>query len=202
MKKTKLLFGSTLCLGLLVGLATPAHAATNVTIEIEETDLNDNIGYVEDKDGDGIPDEDMSEFSITVPAVLPIIFNADGTNVLPTQWMVTNNSSIAKISITKIELDAKGSGWKLLPESQSISDLSADTKAMKFYLGKSASDLEIVTPDAQDGTTGELVWANGHFSIPAEAAKKVFFNVERGAFSKAIPEANAFEMLLTFEFNK
>lgn len=202
MKKTQLLLGSTLCLGLMAGLTVPTNAATDVTIEIQETDLNNNIGYVEDKDGDGIPDEDMSEFSVTVPAVLPIIFNSDGTNTLPTNWKVTNHSSIANISITKVELDAKDSGWKLLLKEQEIDELSADTKAMKFYMGKSSSDLALVTPDNENGSTGSRTWENGSFTIPTDSEKNVSFNVERGAFTSSESAASAFEMLLTFEFNK
>ena len=202
MKKTQLLLGSTLCLGLMAGLAVPTNAATDVTIEIQETDLNNNIGYVEDKDGDGIPDADMSEFSVTVPAVLPIIFNSDGTNTLPTNWQIENHSSIANISLTKVEFDAKDSGWKLLPKTQEIDELSADTKAMKFYMGKSSSDLALVTPTNEEGTVGSRTWENGSFTIPVETAKNVSFNVERGAFTSSESAARAFEMLLTFEFNK
>lgn len=202
MKKTKLLLGSTLCLGLMAGLAVPTNAATDVTIEIEETDLNNNIGYVEDKDGDGLPDEDMSEFSVTVPAVLPIIFNSDGTNTLPTNWKVTNNSSIANISLVKVELDAKDSGWELLPESQEISSLAADTNAMKFYMGKSSNNLALITPNEDNASLGSYTWDNGVFTIPVETEKNVSFNVERGAFTSSQSASSAFEMLLTFEFNK
>lgn len=202
MKKTQLLLGSTLCLGLMAGLAVPTNAATDVTIDIQETDLNNNIGYVEDKDGDGIPDADMSEFSVTVPAVLPIIFNSDGTNTLPTKWQINNRSSIANISLTKVELDAKDSGWKLLPESQEISNLSADTKAMKFYMGKSSNSLALVTPTNEEGSMGSRTWENGSFTIPTNSEKNVSFNIERGAFTSSESAARAFEMLLTFEFNK
>lgn len=202
MKKTQFLLGSTLCLGLIAGLTVPTNAATDVTIEIQETDLNNNVGYVEDKDGDGIPDADMSEFSVTVPAVLPIIFNADGTNTLPTNWQIENRSSIANISLVKVELDAKDSGWKLLPESQEISNLSADTKAMKFYMGKSSNSLALVSPVEGNNSLGSYEWENGSFTIPVESGKNVSFNVERGAFTTSESASTAFEMLLTFEFNK
>ena len=202
MKKTQLLLGSTLCLGLMAGLAVPTNAATDVTIEIQETDLNNNIGYVEDKDGDGIPDADMSEFSVTVPAVLPIIFNADGTNTLPTNWKIENRSSIANISLVKVELDAKESGWKLLPKAQEISNLAADTKAMKFYMGKSSNNLALVAPNEENDSLGSYEWENGVFTIPVETVKNVSFKVERGAFTSSQSAASAFEMLLTFEFNK
>lgn len=202
MKKTKLLLGSTLCLGLMAGLTVPTNAATDVTIEIQETDLNNDIGYVEDKDGDGIPDADMSEFSVTVPAALPIIFNSDGTNTLPTNWQIENRSSIANISLTKVELDAKDSGWKLLPKSQEISNLAADTKAMKFYMGKSSNSLALVTPNEENNSLGSYEWENGSFTIPTESGKNVSFKVERGAFTSSESAASAFEMLLTFEFNK
>ena len=83
--------------------------------------------------------------------------------------------------LTKVELDAKESGWKLLPESQEISNLAADTKAMKFYMGKSSNSLALVTPNEEDTSLGSYTWENGSFTIPTESVKNVSFKVERGA---------------------
>lgn len=200
MKKTQILLGSTLCLGLMTGLSVPVNATTEVTIEVEETDLNNNIGYVEDKNGDGIPDADMSEFSVTVPAVLPIVFNSDGTNLLPTEWKITNHSSISNISVAKLELNANDSGWTLLPASKNISDLPADSQSIKFYMGKSKDELILARPVVDEGTIGSCNWENGTFVIPANSSANAYFNVERGAYTTTHSEIHAFDMLLTFEF--
>lgn len=180
--------------------ATDNNGDTDVMIEVQKTDLD--AGYVEDGDGDGIPDAGEDEFAVTVPSVLPIVFNADETNTLPENWTVRNHSTIAGVSIVKVEMNANGSGWQLLPADDSYKTLAADTKAMEFHMGK-AGELKLVEPTGGVAAdTGAQTWDNGDIAIASGASQVISFDVNRGAFTEDTPSAKAFDMVLTFEFNK
>ena len=67
----------------IMGAAIPVNAAsTDVNIEVKATAM-DNV-------------------SVTVPTVLPIVFNEDGTNTLPSNWTIENISSIAGIHLRNV----------------------------------------------------------------------------------------------------
>lgn len=69
----------------IMGAAIPVNAAsTDVNIEVKETTM-DNV-------------------SVTVPTTVPIVFNEDGTNTLPSNWTIENISSIAGIHLSTIGL--------------------------------------------------------------------------------------------------
>jgi hypothetical protein len=159
----------------------PACAATSdVDIEIKATDMN---------------------VSVTVPSTLPIVFNADGTNTLPTNWSIQNKSAIAGIHLTRIDMDAGATGWKLLAASEDVKTLSADTKSIQFSAGKSGA-LKLVAPTGGAASkTGSVTFANTDISIPSGKTQVLSFQVVRGAFTQTEASAKAFDMVLTFAFN-
>lgn len=182
MKKMKVLMAALLSVTVVLGAVVPANAAsTDVEIKVEATD--------------------MDKVSVTVPSTLPIIFNADGTNTLPSNWTIENNSTFAGIHVSQITLDAEGSGWKLLGELERVADLTADTKAMKLSIGSGTVMEYVQTSSGTASETGSATYGDTDISIGAGESTTLTFDVERGAFTTTEPSAKAFEMVLTFEFN-
>lgn len=182
MKKVKVLLAALLSVTVILGTAVPTYAASSdVKIEVKETTM-DNV-------------------SVTVPTTIPIVFNADGSNTLPTNWTIENVSTIAGIHLAKIDMDAGSSGWKLLADSQNVKNLSKDTKSIKFSVGKSGA-LKLVAPTSgTESTSGSVTFGNTEIEIPSGETQVLSFGVERGAFTKSEASAKAFDMVLTFNFN-
>ncbi|MBQ2923884.1 MAG: hypothetical protein IJE60_12485 [Tyzzerella sp.] len=182
MKQVKVLLAALLSVTVILGTAVPTYAASSdVKIEVKETTM-DNV-------------------SVTVPTTIPIVFNADGSNTLPTNWTIENVSTIAGIHLAKIDMDAGSSGWKLLEDSQNVKNLSKDTKSIKFSVGKSGA-LKLVAPTSgTESTSGSVTFGNTEIEIPSGETQVLSFGVERGAFTKSEASAKAFDMVLTFNFN-
>lgn len=180
MKRMKVLLAALLSITVVMGAAVPAYAASSeVNIEVKETDMN---------------------VSVTVPSTLPIVFNTDGTNTLPTNWTIENKSVIAGIHLSQVAMDAKETGWKLLADSIETQTLSADTKAIKFSVG-TAGALKMLVADGETSKTGTVNFDDSEIVIPSGETKVLSFDVERGAFTKTEASAKAFDMVLTFNFN-
>lgn len=141
--------------------------------------------------------------NVTMPTDLPIVFNEDGTNTYPTHFNIANNSSLGGIHLASAYLDADGSGWKLLGESADTTKLSKNTKKVKFYVNG-----KIITPatvgdssNPKQDEIGTAIFEEGDFNIEASKNKDLTFKVDRGAFTEASSNANAYKMRLNFEFN-
>ena len=182
MKKTNVIIAAALSMVVLFGAAIPAKAAsTEVTIEVKET-IMDNV-------------------SVTVPTNLPIIFNEDGTNTLPTNWSIENISTIAGIHLAQIEMDGSGTGWKLLAESEDTKTMPVDSKAIQFSVGKEGALKMVVPNTGSENSQGAVTFLADEISIPSGETQVLSFEVERGAFTKSTASSKAFDMVLTFEFN-
>lgn len=182
MKKLNLLLGALLSFTIIFGAAVTANAAsTEVYIEIKETAM-DNV-------------------SVTVPSTLPIIFNEDGTNTLPTNWSIENKSPIAGIHLSKIDMDAGESNWKLLADSQDTKSLAADTKSIRFSVGKGASLKTVVPTNGTEDSKGSVTFGASEIAIASGEKQILSFGVKRGAFTTSQASAKAFDMILTFDFN-
>ena len=182
MKKAKVLLAALLSVTVVLGATVPTHAASSdVNIEVKATTM-DNV-------------------SVTVPTSIPIVFNSDGTNTLPTNWTIENLSAIAGIHLSQIDMNAGSSGWKLLAETQNVKTLSKDTKSIKFSVGKAGS-LKLVAPTSgNENASGSVSFGDAEISIPSGETQVLSFDVERGAFTEAHASAKAFDMVLTFKFN-
>ena len=173
MNKFKLLSVSSL---VLLGTIVPASASTTVKIETKATQMN-----------------------VTVPSTIEFIFNEDGTNTVPTNFDITNNSQIARVSLVKADLSAQTSQWRLLPESANTKLLPVDSKDIQFYLGLQGQE-KLANPGTDVNSDGQTVWENGEISIDPEKTQNIAFKVNRGAFNTAQSSAKAFDMTLTFAF--
>lgn len=181
MKKSNILIAALLSLTVLCGATVPANAASaDVYIAIEETAM------------DGV--------SVTVPSKLPIVFKADGSNTLPTNWEIENISTLAGIRLSRIDMNATGAGWKLLPESAVISNMAAGTKSIRFFAGKEGALKLVVPKDNQENATGTIAFDENEIVIPSGGKQLLTFDVERGAFKEDAVSAEAFDMILTFGF--
>lgn len=183
MNKTKVLLAALLSATVVLGGVIPAQAAqtAEVTIDVKATT--------------------MDRTSVTVPGTLPVVFNEDGTNLLPSDWKIENVSTIAGIHLAKVEMDSKESGWKLLSDSADTKTLPVDTKSIQFYMGK-AGELKLIAPTSgTESTTGSFEFEAEDISIPSGETQVISFNINRGAFKTAKAAAKAFDMVLTFEFN-
>lgn len=182
MKKAKVLMAALLSVTVVLGATVPTFAAsTDVNIEVQATDM-DNV-------------------SVTVPTTLPIVFNADGTNTLPSNWTIENKSTIAGIHLSGISMDAQDTDWKLLADSENVTTLAADTKSIKFSVGK-AGALKLVVPNSgTENSAGSVSFDDTEISIPAGETQVLSFDVQRGAFTVTEASAKAFNMVLAFNFN-
>lgn len=166
----------------IMGATIPVNAASaDVNIEVKATTM-DNV-------------------SVTVPTTLPVVFNEDGSNTLPTNWAIENISSIAGIHLSAVDMDANSSGWKLLADTQDTKALKADTKSIKFSVGKQGS-LKLVAPTSgTESATGTVSFDDNEITIASGQTQVLSFDVQRGAFTQDIASAKAFDMVLTFNFN-
>ncbi len=182
MKKAKMILAAILSVTIILGGTIPSYAAsTDVTIEVEATA--------------------MDRVSVTVPTTLPILFNEDGSNTLPTNWTIENRSAIAGIHLASVSMDAKTTGWKLMGSSGDTRVLKADTKTIQFSVGKSGA-LKMITPTSgSESATGMVEFDDADIVIPSGQTQVLSFTVSRGAFTKASAAAKAFDMVLTFAFN-
>ena len=138
---------------------------------------------------------------VTVPGSTAIVFNADGTNATPTNFVISNQSKIAGINLSSVELDAGLSGWNLVDDSTDLKVQAVDTKNIRLKVGKLGQE-QLVSPSAGSvSSSGTAQLGKALFSIPAKSQEKMNFVVERGAFGQSEAEAKAFDMTLNFEFN-
>ena len=178
MKLRNLILSGVLSIGILSSMGVNAFAAgTAVNIETKATTVN-----------------------MSVPSTMAVVFNEDGTNTLPTNFTVTNNSKIAGVSLTKIDVNAGSSGWSFCDASTDMKVKPAGTKDIKFTAGKEGVT-KLVTPTTAKDTKASATFASGQISIPASGSQVLKFEMERTAFKEAISSSKAFDMTLTFDFN-
>lgn len=169
-----------LTLVVVIGAAVPVNAASaEILIQINATNMNT---------------------SVTVPTQIPIIFNEDGTNTYPENWLIRNESSIAGIYLHQVRMDSGDTGWKVLASTIDTTKLPADTKSMKFSMGKE-NNLKLVNPGGgTESEGGVLIYSKQDIQIPAGEDVQIQFNVERGAFTESTDMQKAFDMELSFLF--
>ena len=182
MKKLNLALAAVLSVVTLFGAVIPVNAASaEVTIEVKQT-LMDNV-------------------SVTVPSLLPIVFNEDGTNTLPSTWKIENISPVAGVHLAKIDMNGGNSGWKLLPDSVDTKTMDTDVQAIKFFVGKEGN-LKLVTPTGgAESEMGSITFEENEISVASGEKMELCFDIARGAFTSPIATKKAFDMVLTFEIN-
>ncbi len=169
-----------LSLVVIMGAAIPANAASaDVNIEIKATDMN---------------------LSVTVPSTVPIVFNEDGTNTLPSTWKIVNESTIAGIRLVKVDMDGSENGWKLLHESVNTKNVVHDKKMVKFFVGREGLIKLVETDTDFESSTGSVTFEPDEFRIESGEEREVVFDVQRPAYTTPQSSEKAFDMVFTFEF--
>lgn len=183
----KLLLSSIICLGVLSVGVVPASATTVGGETIEQTTTTGESVTTTTKDNDG-----AGAYG-TVGSDLRIDVKATNVNV-------TNNSAIAGVYLDSISLDSKTNGWKVVDDSFSLKTMPVDTKDVRIKFGKTGAERLIAPTSGDSAATGIASFQSGEIDIEAGQTQKLDFKVERGAFSKDIADATAFDMTLKFRF--
>lgn len=158
----------------------PVNAApSEVQIEVKATDMN---------------------LAVTIPSQIPIVFNEDGTNTYPTDWKIKNESTIAGIYLSQVHITGDSDGWMLLGSSVDTKELPANTKKVKFFMGKSGALKPITPPGPDESIVGMYEFDKQHIPVAAGEEAQIEFKVDRGAFTEASDMEKAFDVTLTFEF--
>lgn len=183
MKKLKTLVATLLSVTVIFGMAAPVYAAgptSEVQIAIQPTDMN---------------------VSVTVPSTLPIVFNADGTNTIPSNWTIQNVSAIAGIHLVKVNLTADGTGWKLTKDSERVKTQDVNGKAIRFSVGLQGNRKVVDPNGGSESESGSATFEYPEIAIASGEEKVLSYEVERGAFTETKASAKAFTMVLEFAFN-
>lgn len=207
----KFILTSIICLGVLTSSIAPASAATVGGETIEQTTTSGESVTSTTKDNDGAGaygtvgsdlriDVKATNVNVTVPTTAPFVFNEDGNSLVPTNFNVTNNSAIAGVYLESISLDSKTNGWKVVDDGFSLKTMPVDTKDVRIKFGKTGAERLIAPTSGDSAATGIASFQSGEIDIEAGQTQKLDFKVERGAFSKDIADATAFDMTLKFRF--
>ena len=185
MKTNKLkLLTSALALSMMASASLPVFAAGNgenvaVNIEAKATTVN-----------------------ITMSDTVPVTFNADGTNTVPTNFSIKNNSAISGLHLDTVKLTAAAStDWKVAADSFNTKTMAKDTKTIIFKLGAEGKLKTAVPASGTTAATGTATFGAADFQIPATGSKIMKFDITRGAFSKELTSAKAFDMVMNFSFD-
>ena len=183
----KLLLSSLVCLGVLSSTVTNASALTDsATAKGFGSELK--------------IDAKATTVNVTVPTTAPMVFNADGTDTLPSSWTIKNNSKLGGVYLDSISLDAGSSGWSLLSESADLKTQSKDLKKIKLKIGKEGQEKLIAPTNASDDSTGSADFSIGDIDIEANQSQELNFVLERGTYTRDLANSTAFNMTLKFEF--
>ena len=215
----KLLLSSIICLGVLTTNVAPAFATIESAPSIggqtlEEKDVEGKKDTATQSDEKGnfgtvgssfTVDAKATNVNVTVPTTAPFVLDENGDALVPRNFRVKNNSAIAGIYLESISLDSKTNGWEVVDEDFDLKTMDVDSKKIRVTFGKKDGNtmkvVDPVSPNAR-GTSkiGSATFASGEIDIEAEQTQKLDFKIDRGAFSQAVANGNAFDMTLRFRF--
>lgn len=172
MKKTKifsLLLAGVIAFGAMV---VPANASTDVSITTHARTID-----------------------VTVPGTLAMVFNADGTNVIPA-LPIENNMVGVNLSLDSVTANFTGSDWKVSAESALT---GIDSK--KIQLFSKLSDDNSVMFTTTDGITGVCDLNSENVSIQNGTPYSFQLDVTRGTFTSDLSPSKAFDLSFAFSIS-
>lgn len=144
---------------------------------------------------------EATTMNVTVPTSVDIIFNADGTDVVPDNFNITNNSAISGIHVKNIKFDGTTQKWNVAKDDLNMKTLPVGEKTVKFTVGKAGSEKNVTPESGDKANVGNAAFTQGEFDIAAEATENLSIKVERGSFKEAVAKASAYKVLIDFDFN-
>lgn len=152
----------------IVKSVDPSQRSSNITIETEASTIN-----------------------VTVPTNAAFVFKADGSNVYPSNYEVTNNNGLTAITLDAI--DFKGiNGWSLTDEEDTF---QADVKKFALKMGLKDSALSVVDKDNGVSFAGDT-----EIKIAPQSSKVLGFEAVRGVFSEPVTTESAMQMTMHFDW--
>ena len=179
--------------------AVTSSSGTTVTIEIEEG--GPTIG-------DNGPLEDGNIISITVPSVLPFIFNKNGSTTVPTDWSVRNYSE-DDIVINNIYFDGNDD-WDIhqvendKKPGEYLLDKGKDYKTIEVFIGEAGRNNTVSIGDKYSTNNikniSMVIDGVDEVSENNYNSKTLEFKVYRTPFTTASNEYGAYTMHIDFGF--
>lgn len=143
---------------------------------------------------------EATAMNVTVPGTSAMIFNEDGSNTYPDNFMISNKSAIAGIYLSSISMDAGSSGWKLADDTVDIKKQAVNKKTIRMKIGKDGVHKLVKPSTGSEATSGVAEYGVRDILIPASENQVLSFDVDRGAFSTNQGVSKAFSMTLNFEY--
>lgn len=215
----KLLLSSIICLGVLATNVAPAFADVDSSAVIGGQTLERNENPEGISNSTTVKDEDngahgtvgtnftidakTTNVNVTVPTTAPFILDEDGNTLVPNNFKVKNNSAIAGIYLSEISLNSKNNEWEVVNNEFNLKTMPVDSKKIRVTFGKDGMEKLVAPTNAGvrgNSNTGSVAFKSGEIDIEAEQTQKLNFKIDRGAFSKSVGNATAFDMTLQFKF--
>lgn len=139
---------------------------------------------------------------VTVPANAPFVFNEDESTTTPSSWVITNNSGIARVYLSKITVDGSANDWNVVNDDFDLKTMPVNTQNIRLKFGKEDA-LKTVSPvnAGSVANVGEYVFDPSDIVVKSKESQLLKFNVERGSFTKTQASSKAYGMTLEFKFS-
>lgn len=160
-----------------------AFAAPDGYTDIEGQSGNANITI----------EAEASTINMTVPTNAAFIFKADGTNVYPSNYEITNNNTLTAVTLDSIDFEGVND-WTLTDEDDTF---QADQKKFALKMGLKGGDLSVV-----DKTDGVSFSGDTEIKIAPEDSEGIDFEAKRGVYSQAISTEDAMQMTMHFNWEQ
>lgn len=176
---------------MMIGTSVTAFAANNY----DGTDVTIQIKGQSDDPTKG--DENTDDWTnVTVPSVLPLVFEVDGSNNLdpvtltPENFKIVNNTPNADVYMKSMQMETKAGGdWKIAAADQDIAAENINTKTIRLHIGIKGEQLMPINAAQENETTGKWEASDPSNMVFEKAAdlnngteKVMDFQVDRTAF--------------------
>lgn len=133
---------------------------------------------------------------ITVPGTISFAFNADGSNDIPDNFIITNHNKIASFYLKDVNVNAGESGWKIASSDEKI---PMDEKTIMLKMGMKNAEKEIVPTNGTKDSIGAVSYTSSEFLLKPEVDTQMSFVVNRPIYTEQIKQTKAFDMDMNFE---
>lgn len=141
-----------------------------------------------------------SQISVIVPTEFPVVFESDGTNVIPDFYIENDSTVPMKLSrVVFDEMPADIREWNLISKKAFKSNIT-DSRDVCIKVGKEGKEKYLELSNISDGKRG-IATFNEDFKVPVKSKENVSFVIKRSVFTKDISVGKAFRLNLDFNFS-